>query len=114
MSLYRISFKAFEEGKRRRGGREKGRALEEGALGDSEQGQEGKEGRAKGRRRERELCLQNSSSTLEDGWALQGRRIEGKSAFRNVEAITRDLPSPSSHGGFELSAGFWLSSTFGS
>ena len=64
--------------------------------------------------RETELCLQNSSSTLEDGWALQGRRIEGKSAFRNVEAITRDLPSPSSHGGFELSAGFWLSSTFGS
>ena len=48
MSLYRISFKAFEEGKRRRGGREKGRALEEGALGDSEQGQEGKEGRPKG------------------------------------------------------------------
>ena len=77
-------------------------------------GRKGKRGGAKGRRSGRELCLQNSSSTLEDGWALQRRRIEGKSAFRNVKAITRDLPSPSSHGGFELSAGFWLSSTFGS
>ena len=40
LSLYRISFKAFEEEKGKGG-----RALEEGALGDSEQGQEGKEGR---------------------------------------------------------------------
>ena len=118
LSLYRISFKAFEEEKGEEEQRQAvGRALEEGALGDSEQGQEGKEG--EGQRETdgvgwRELCLQNSSSTLEDGWALQRRRIEGRSAFRNVEAITRDLPSPSPHGGSELSVGFRFSSTCGS
>ena len=115
MSLYRISFKAFEEEKkgRRSGGRKGGRALEEGALGDSEQGQEGKEGRGQ-RETEWEGALLTKLFLHFGRWMgpteEENRR---KECFQECRGDYKGFAFPSLHGGIELSVGSRFYSTCG-